>query len=325
MLDVSIIIPIFNIAPFLERCLESCINQTFKNIEIICVNDGSTDDSLSIIKIYAQKDDRIIIVDKPNEGLVSARKAGVAVAQGKYLFHLDGDDYIPLNSISILYDVATKNNAAIVRGNCCIISEQTGEILGRINNITADRKEIELIMSDVYIRKMLTTDIRWNLWGNLIRRDCYVSNVFVPKEISVGEDLLAMLQLLISVNVVYIVNDIVYCYLQRSTSIMNSLNTEVDVVAGYKKSIQYLTLVRGLDNFIGNQSRVVDIAVGALIIDYISNSQWIGDRIVVKENLKYLRFLYRRYFLFSYKMHLYFFKRSWKGYLYYLLRSFKIF
>lgn len=306
----------------------SCINQTFDDIEIICVNDGSTDGSLSLIRNYAQKDNRIIIVNKPNEGLVSARKAGVAVAQGKYLFHLDGDDYIPLNSISILYDIAIKNDAVIVRGGFYVISEETEAILFKVNNsVTAvDQKEIEFMMSDVYVKKMLTTDIRWNLWGNLIRKDCYINNVFVSNDISVGEDLLAMLQLLFSVNAVYVVNDIVYYYLQRSTSIMNSLNTEVDTVASYKKSMQYLTLVKELDKFIDNKSTIVNITiVEALIIDYILNSQWIGDKNVIKKNLKYLRSLYLKYFLFSYKMHSYFFKRSWKGYLYYLLRFFKFF
>ena len=92
--SVSVIIPVYNIEKHLEKCLDSVIGQTLKDIEIIVVNDGSTDNSLDIITQYARKDSRIVIVDKPNEGLAYARKSGIEAAHGKYVQHLDGDDFL---------------------------------------------------------------------------------------------------------------------------------------------------------------------------------------------------------------------------------------
>ena len=91
---VSIILPIYNAEKYLERCLESIITQTYANIEIILINDGSTDNSINIIKEYAIKDSRIIIIDKENEGVSVARNIGILKARGKYICFVDADDYI---------------------------------------------------------------------------------------------------------------------------------------------------------------------------------------------------------------------------------------
>ena len=101
--SVSVIIPVYNIEKHLEKCLDSVIGQTLKDIEIIVVNDGSTDNSLDIITQYARKDSRIIIVDKPNEGLAYARKSGIEAAHGKYVQHLDGDDFLEPNACELLF------------------------------------------------------------------------------------------------------------------------------------------------------------------------------------------------------------------------------
>ena len=101
--SVSVIIPVYNIEKHLEKCLDSVIGQTLKDIEIIVVNDGSTDNSLDIITQYARKDSRIVIVDKPNEGLAYARKSGIEAAHGKYVQHLDGDDFLEPDACECRY------------------------------------------------------------------------------------------------------------------------------------------------------------------------------------------------------------------------------
>lgn len=103
MSKVTIIIPVYNVEKYLEKCLNSVICQTLKDIEIICVNDGSTDNSQQILKEYAQKDERIKIVDKKNGGLSSARNAGLDAATGEYCYFLDSDDWIELNTLEKLY------------------------------------------------------------------------------------------------------------------------------------------------------------------------------------------------------------------------------
>jgi glycosyltransferase involved in cell wall biosynthesis len=97
--SVSIIIPVYNMKDYLRECMDSVVNQTYKDIEIICVNDGSTDNSLSILEEYASGDDRIKIINKPNGGLSSARNAGIKSASGKFIIFLDSDDYIETDTV----------------------------------------------------------------------------------------------------------------------------------------------------------------------------------------------------------------------------------
>ena len=91
---LSVVIPIYNVEKYLRRCLDSVLNQNYDNMEIICVDDGSTDKSGLIADEYAQKDSRIQVIHKKNGGLVSARKAGTAVSKGSYITGIDSDDYI---------------------------------------------------------------------------------------------------------------------------------------------------------------------------------------------------------------------------------------
>ncbi|EET60574.1 hypothetical protein BRYFOR_07392 [Marvinbryantia formatexigens DSM 14469] len=107
---VSVIIPVYNVEKYLEKCLDSVERQTLPEIEIICVNDGSTDGSLQILQSYAEKDDRIIIINKENGGLSSARNAGLAVAEGEYVYFLDSDDWILAETLEVLYDECKKEN-----------------------------------------------------------------------------------------------------------------------------------------------------------------------------------------------------------------------
>lgn len=112
---VSIIVPSYNVEKNIPYCLDSLIAQTYENIEIICVNDGSKDSTLKIIQDYASKDSRIKIVDKPNGGLSSARNAGIDIAEGEYYAFVDSDDYIAFNYTERLLELVTAHNADIAR------------------------------------------------------------------------------------------------------------------------------------------------------------------------------------------------------------------
>lgn len=104
---VSVIIPVFNVEAYLKECLDSIINQTFSDIEIICIDDGSTDSSPEILREYASKDSRVIIITKENGGLSSARNAGMEATSGEYVTFLDSDDYLEIDAIQQLYDKAS--------------------------------------------------------------------------------------------------------------------------------------------------------------------------------------------------------------------------
>ena len=112
---ISVIIPVYNVEKYLNRCLDSIVNQTLKDIEIICVNDGSTDNSLQILNEYASKDSRIKIIDKKNEGLGYTRKVGLDNATGEYILFCDSDDYYAeLTAFEKLYNFAIKKNVDII-------------------------------------------------------------------------------------------------------------------------------------------------------------------------------------------------------------------
>lgn len=108
---VSVIIPVYNVEKYLKECLDSIINQTYKDIEILIVNDGSTDGSLNICNKYAEKDKRIQIISQNNEGLSAARNAAIKIAKGEYLTFVDSDDFISLDMIEYLYLMLNESNA----------------------------------------------------------------------------------------------------------------------------------------------------------------------------------------------------------------------
>ncbi len=111
MPKISVIIPIYNAEKYLKECLNSIINQTYKNVEIICVNDGSTDSSLSIIKEYSSKYENIVVVNKKNSGVIDARIAGLKKATGDYIGWVDSDDFIDSTMYEKMYNALSSNNA----------------------------------------------------------------------------------------------------------------------------------------------------------------------------------------------------------------------
>lgn len=117
MIKLSIIVPVYNVAEYLERCLNSLINQTLNEIEIICVNDGSTDNSLCILEKFAGLDKRIKIINQKNKGLSGARNTGIKLVQGEYFGFLDSDDWVDLDYFEKLYKRAKNCDADISLGD----------------------------------------------------------------------------------------------------------------------------------------------------------------------------------------------------------------
>ena len=123
-MKISVIIPVYNVEKYLERCVYSVINQTYKNTEIILVDDGSLDRSGEICDKFAKKDKRIIVVHKRNGGLSSARNAGMDIMSGTYFFFIDSDDYIENKTLELLYDRALKTDADVVVSNVRMLQKE---------------------------------------------------------------------------------------------------------------------------------------------------------------------------------------------------------
>ncbi|MEG0553296.1 MAG: glycosyltransferase family 2 protein, partial [Carnobacterium sp.] len=114
MIDVSIIMPIYNVEKQLEKAIESVLNQTYRNIELILVNDGSPDNSIQICRYYEEIDDRVCVINQKNAGAGYARNAGLAQSSGQYIYFIDPDDYIEINLIEDNLKIAKETNADLV-------------------------------------------------------------------------------------------------------------------------------------------------------------------------------------------------------------------
>lgn len=220
---VSIIISLYNLEDYVEKCLQSCIRQDYPNLEILVIDDGSTDRSFEICQQYAAKDKRIHIIKKKNEGLYLARKTGVDYASGDFVFFLDADDYISDDCILKLYKLLQINEGMdIVYGNL-FVEDEAGTVIVSDPPLSIGTHDAQ---------EMLTFAIShysWHIWGNLIRKDLLKQVVYWTDldKYSFGEDAITMLQLHALSKSIYVSNDPVYFYLQRSSSIMHQKRIEL--------------------------------------------------------------------------------------------------
>ena len=120
---ITVIVPVYNVENYLNKCLDSLINQTYKNLEIIVINDGSTDNSGIICQEYAQKDNRIIYVEKENGGQSEARNMGLDRMTGSYVTFVDSDDWVESDYVETLYQKITEYQTDIAVGNYCKFNE----------------------------------------------------------------------------------------------------------------------------------------------------------------------------------------------------------
>lgn len=167
-IKISILVPICNVEKYLHKCLSSLVNQTLQEIEIICINDGSTDSSLSIIKEFAGKDNRIVVIDKPNSGYGDSMNRGLKIAKGEYIGIVESDDFADLEMFERLYQLAENGHIDIVRSNYYKYWEDKGDVdsfyanishYDSIINLEIDKKLLLLpaqIWSAIYRREFLT-------------------------------------------------------------------------------------------------------------------------------------------------------------------------
>lgn len=233
---ISVIIPVYNVSEFLEKCIESCINQTFRDIEIIIVNDGSTDSSGLIIEKYAGSDERIVIISKENEGVFLSRLKGWNTAQGEYIFYLDGDDYLPEDALEKLYNIAQNDRLDYVIGGLCVVEG------GRMKYQKLENTE-SLLSDDEFFYSLLQCG--WNVCGRLIRRS--LCNDFIVKPIAMGEDLYQNMQIVPNVKRAKEIQYCVYYYVRHAKSVTCSTDKNRSEFLNLQMMDSVLGLVNELD------------------------------------------------------------------------------
>ena len=247
---VSIIVPVYNVQNSVARCLESICAQTWKNIEIILVNDGSRDESFSVCEQFREKDPRIVLVDKSNSGVSDTRNCGMTLASGKYVQFVDSDDYIEPDFTERLVTAAETNNAdlviapywMVIPANSCKAS-QALENLQENLGIDAEKKpddirEYGFLPEGIYDRDTFALRLMEKpasffysvLWNKLYRRDLLAGHGIRFRQELFAEDQLFNTEYLRYVRTAVSIPDIGYYYLQCSQSVSHSRVTTADIL-----------------------------------------------------------------------------------------------
>lgn len=227
MNKISIIIPVYNCEKFLNKCVDSVLNQTYKNFELILVDDGSKDSSSQICDDYAKKDSRVKVVHKINGGSADARNKGIEVSTGSYIGFIDSDDYIDDTMYEKLLNKATEEDSDITMCRFKNIYENgTMKFFKEVNfeNVNAENILSYYLESGFKESKdcVYANGIMGNVWRTLIKKD-FIGDIRFQK-LLVAEDLLFLISLIKKDTKISIVNEYLYNYLQRTGSIMNSFN-----------------------------------------------------------------------------------------------------
>lgn len=215
---ISIIAPVYQVEAYLPACVESILNQTYSNWELILVDDGSKDRCGELCDRYAAQDSRIRVIHQQNQGVSKARNAGLDVAQGDYLAFIDSDDLVKPDFLQVLYQNLVNHGADIA---CCCAVAQGGEIL--VNDILPLVRRSRLITDpeEFYADIAANSEIYWScIWGKLFRAGLAKQHRFRP--LRYGEDQLYMFELFSQKPKVHLDTYEGYYYVNRSTSAMGS-------------------------------------------------------------------------------------------------------
>lgn len=261
--DLSIILPVYNVSKYLDNCLDSIINQnTNFTYEIICVNDGSTDNSLEILKKYSKLDKRIKIISQKNQGLSVARNTGINESQGKYLMFVDSDDYISETCVEKLMNETQIISYDLVKGSYIEFNADTGK---QIRKVTFKEQIIDKK------NKINLEKVEGHAWGCVVKSEVF-NNIRFP----VGywyEDMIMKMLVFPKCKNVRILNEPLYFYRIN----YNGLSRRSQKVNSYKCLEQYFLLEKCIEKF-KKLNIVVDNYLYSNILNELSTMLWLRTR-----------------------------------------------
>lgn len=234
MAKVSVIIPVYNTEKYLRKCLESVCNQTLSDIEIICIDDCSTDGSLEILKEYSKKDERIKLVElKENKGAGAARNLGIDNAKGEYIGFVDSDDWIDLDFYEKLYKEAIRTDADITKGSDYVLRFQDGTTIVDKQNCKIKENKLNF----------------WSQFTTAIYRKIFVleNKIFFPEDLLVGEDPVFAIKCAFLSNKISVIDDARYYYNRREDSLNSPIWSE-------KKIDDYIKYIKIVCDFASIQN-----------------------------------------------------------------------
>lgn len=220
---ISVVVPIYKVEKYLEECITSILNQTYKNLEVILVNDGSPDKCGEICEKYKKIDDRVIVIHQSNRGLSNARNTGIRQSKGKYICFVDSDDYIEKDFLEVLHKEAENDNLDITCGSYTkLYSDKKIEKNNRHTNLYSKKA----IKGKVFLRNQFKfNDYRMEVWTNLYNRNFLLKNKIEFCDGILHEDEEFTPNAFLKAKRVKLVYTNGYIYRQREESIMNNKST----------------------------------------------------------------------------------------------------
>ena len=242
---VSVIVPIYNVENYIDKCVESICNQSYENIEVILVDDGSPDQCPTICDEWGRRDSRVRVVHKKNGGLSSARNAGIALAKGSYLAFIDGDDFVSKDYIETLIYACEENNVKVSACGYVEYYSENKQII-RCGESTYAISGEEAI-KDIFTMK---NDIHVVAWNKLYAKELFEENDILYPVGKIHEDVFTTYKFFANVDKVIYVNKPCYYYVQREGSIINqSFNP---------KRLQLLDAIEDIRPFVNEHSPIYD-------------------------------------------------------------------
>lgn len=279
---VSIIVPVYNAENYIEECILSLINQDYKNIEILLIDDGSDDSSGAICDFYAKRDRRIIVVHAENEGVSAARNRGIRLAKGTWLSFVDSDDWVENNYISLMYSKAIENKVEYV--TCGYYRFSHNEVVAAINGDGKYGK----ISSSEYVKKILNVQNGYGFCHMKLIKRTVVKSISFDTTILVGEDALFNINLCKNLDEVLILNEPLYYYRLNLNSVVRKYdkNYMLKYKASMEKMLDYIEENYSNDNSI-TQMLYNYIAYHSLLIAVNFCCHPLNNN--KRENLRHLR------------------------------------
>ena len=216
---ISLIIPCYNTETTIEKCLESVISQSYQNLEIIIIDDGSTDKTSAIIKQFQEKNSRIILINQENSGVSKARNQGIKMASGDYICFVDSDDWVEENYCSVLHQTLVENNADISIAEA-FFEDENGNIVGKHPNsedsiaVYDKQTALKLLLEDKIIQS--------HPWAKLYKSEL-LKNVSFPENLEAFEDYFTMFKVFNNAEKVVKINQPIYHYIQFENSLSHNL------------------------------------------------------------------------------------------------------
>lgn len=258
---ISIIVPIYKVEKYLNRCIDSILSQSYRNLEIILVDDGSPDNCSIICEEYAKKDKRIKVIHKKNGGLSEARNYGIEASTGDYIMFVDSDDYISKDMCKTLLINALENNADIV---VCNFKEVYTDNIEKINK-QCIKGNLEVVSNIEALYKYLvrsTTDMVV-VWNKLYKRNIFFGEKYIRFPVGkLHEDMYTTYKLYYYANKIVIINDVLYYYFRRKESITGSISEknlldEIDAIIeqysffkGKETDLKYMVEIKSINMYI---------------------------------------------------------------------------